>query len=270
MQPPRLIALDMDGTLLGPDHQVTPRGEAAIRGLTEAGVVVALATGRPTRMTTSFVHDLGLEYGIVFNGAACYRASDASVDYHHAMDRETGLRVIERLRTRLPEIRLGMETEHGWYLDPVLEERRRSVPRLAAYAPPDGVGAIEDFVQQRIVKVFARHPELGADQMAEALEDIDVYCTWTLLELLEVMHGEVNKREAIKHLGASLGIAREEIAAFGDGHNDVQAIEWAGWGVATANASEAARAAADEVTASNEDDGVAQVLERWLAEIRGA
>ena len=114
------------------------------------------------------------------------------------------------------------------------------------------------------IKVFARHAALGADAMALALDGVDVYTTWTKRELLEVMHPAVNKRDAVAHLAATLGIAQAETAAFGDGQNDVEVLAWAGWGVAVANASAEALQAADEVTLSHEQDGVAAVLERWI------
>ena len=264
MKRPGLIALDLDGTLLDGDEQVTPRASAAIGALTEAGTVVALATGRPARMTTAFVHELGLEYAIVYNGAGRYEASSRSVHVHHALDREHALGVVRRLRARLPGIRLGLETAHGWYLDEALEARRRAHPRLASMTPPDGVGDVASFVRDAVIKVFARHPEQGADEMAQVIADLDVYATWTRLEMLEIMHAQVNKRHAVEALATSLGIARTQVAAFGDQHNDLEVLAWAGYGVAPANASEAARAAADEITASHEEDGVARVLERWL------
>ena len=261
---PDLIALDLDGTLLDDARRLGERAATALRELVRRGTHVVLATGRPLRLTTQYVETLGLEYALVFNGASTYRASTGICTHHHQLDRNASLDVVRQLRARWPDVRLGLETHHGWYLEPWLEARRRSNPFLAALPPPDGVGPVEDFVRDAVIKVFARHELHDARSLAAGLDGLDVYATWTQPALLEVMHPAVNKRDALARLACELGIAREAVAAFGDAHNDVQVLAWAGHGVAVANATEEARGAADEITASNEDEGVARVLERWL------
>ena len=78
------------------------------------------------------------------------------------------------------------------------------------------------------------------------------------------MHADVNKRDALAAWSAELGVDRRDVAVFGDQRNDIEMLRWAGRGIAPANATEEAQAAADEVTRSNDEDGVAVVLERWL------
>lgn len=260
---PDLIALDMDGTLLDGERRVSPRAARAISQLAARGVEVILATGRPPRMTRRYVLDLGLEHALVFNGASRYSASRDHSVHHHELERGQALAVIRRLRAGLPDIGIGMETAHGWYLDETLERRRRQAPGLNA-RPPDGVGPVEDFVREAVIKIFARHPEHDAQIMGRALDGAGIYMTWTNIELLEVQHPEVNKRDALQRFAAERGITREAVAAFGDEHNDVQMLSWAGHGVAMANGTRDAKEAADEVARSNDEDGVAQVLERWL------
>ncbi len=261
---PELIALDLDGTLLHSNAQVSPRGAAAIAALRDRHVHVVLATGRPARMTRDYVHQLGLEHALVYNGASRYRASRDESEHHHELDRGTALAVIRNLRERLPDIGIGMETSHGWYLDAPMEARRREHPIRSKAAPPDGTGPVEEFVRDAVIKVFARHPTQDARAMGAALSEQDLYLTWTDAHMLEVMHPEVNKRDALARLAADLGVARDAVAALGDEHNDAQMLAWAGIGVAMGNAGPEAREAADEVTASNDEDGVALVLERWL------
>lgn len=264
MQRPELIALDLDGTLLDSERRIPARAARALEALRRSGVNVVLATGRPPRMTRAFVTALGLEHAIVFNGASRYHAPDDTCLHHHALDRATALAIIGRLRQAAPGIGIGMETAHGWFLDAVLEERRRNHPLLADTSPPDDVGDVEAFVGEGAIKIFARHGDQEAPALAAPLAGVDAYITWTHIQLLEVMHPAVNKRDALERYAAEHGVAREAVAAFGDQQNDIEMLTWAGYGVAMANASADARAAADEVTASNDEHGVALVLERWL------
>lgn len=261
---PELIALDMDGTLLDREHAVSPRAQHAIEALHGDGVEVILLTGRPPRMTWDYLEGLGLEHAIVYNGASRYDRSRDACEHHHQLDRDEALTVMARLRERHPEIGLGMETHHGWYLDAGLDALRRANPRPLSTIPPDDVGPLEDFVTDAVIKVFARHPELEVEAMAGALEGLDVYATWSGVALLEVMHPDVNKREALARFAEDRGMARERVVAFGDQHNDREVLAWAGLGVAMGNATDAVKQAADEVTAPHDQDGVAEVLERWL------
>lgn len=262
---PELIALDLDGTLLDAAHEVTARARDAIGTLHARGSEVILLTGRPPRMTWDYLAQLGLEHAIVYNGASRYDRTAHDCEHHHQLAGDEALAVMARLRERIEGIGLGMETHHGWYLDAELDERRRAHPRPLSTMPPDDVGVLEDFVRDAVIKVFARHPDLDAPAMADALDGLDVYATWSGAGLLEVMHPSVNKREALERFAAMRAIPRERVAAFGDQHNDREVLAWAGHGVAMGNATDAVKAAADEVTASHVDDGVASVLERWLS-----
>ncbi|MDJ0974001.1 MAG: Cof-type HAD-IIB family hydrolase [Planctomycetota bacterium] len=264
MNRPELIALDLDGTLLDSGRQIPERAARALGALRDAGVHVVLATGRPPRMTRDFVLELGLDHALVFNGASRYHAPGDTSLHHHELDREAALEIIARLRNAMPGIGIGMETAYGWFLDEVLDARRRNHPMLVDASSPDGVGDVEGFVREGVIKIFARHGEHDAPAMATPLDGIEAYITWSHLQLLEVMHPAVNKRDALERYAAEHGVAREAVAAFGDQQNDIEMLTWVGHGVAMANASEATQAAADEVTASNDEHGVALVLERWL------
>ncbi len=261
---PRLIALDLDGTLLDAEHEVTPRAQRAIEGCTKQGIAVVLCTGRPPRMTHAFAEALGLELSIVYNGASRYHTGTEDCVHHHQLGSGEAEQVVQSIRKAEPGAGLGLETSEGWYLDEALYERARERFGPGGIQPPDGVGPVESFLEHGAIKVFARHPKRTPAEMAVGLGDLPVYATWSGPGLLEVMHPEVNKRDALERLIAERGIKREDVAAFGDNHNDIQMLAWAGHGVATANASPETLAAADEVTAHHDEDGVALVLERWI------
>jgi Cof subfamily protein (haloacid dehalogenase superfamily) len=264
MSRPRLIALDLDGTLLDEERQISERSRRALARAVDAGTTVILCTGRPPRMTHDYAEALSLEQSIVFNGATLLDHRDRSCVHHHVLTADAVRTVVSRLRGSLQGVAIGLETPSGWFVDEAIFREKRARQEAAGLPPPDGVGRVEEFLQDGAIKVFARHADVPVERMAAQIADLPIYVTWSGSYLLEVMHPDVNKRDALERLCAELGILREDVAAFGDNHNDVQMLRWAGQGVAVANASPEAQEAAAEVTASNAADGVAVVLERWF------
>jgi hydroxymethylpyrimidine pyrophosphatase-like HAD family hydrolase len=110
---------------------------------------------------------------------------------------------------------------------------------------------------------------LTAKEMSLALTGVETYFTWSSESLLEVMAANVNKREALVHICTEREISWQEVITFGDEHNDQGMLLWAGLGIAMANAKSEAKEVADFITASNDDDGVAVVLEAILSRLRG-
>ncbi len=264
--PIKLIAFDLDGTLLTSDKHITERAEKAIKALAGAGVVMVPCTGRPPRNTKVYVEQLGLRSAVVFNGAALYNAVTDTSLYRHCFDKTSALNVIHTMRERVPDVMAGMETSHGWYLDSGYYEWRKTQPYLPQLEP-HGVGDIVDFVGEGTVKIYFRKPQVTAREMSSALAELDVYKTWSSAELLEVMAPKVNKREALVHICTELGISWQEVMTFGDEHNDQGMLLWAGLGIAMANAKSEALEVADFITKSNDEDGVAVVLEQVLARL---
>jgi len=134
-----MVALDLDGTLLTSDKRVTPRARSAIRRLAERGVHVVVCTGRPPRSAFGYAVELGLGHRFVcFHGAALADPSDGTLRVRHALDPAVARGALGRLRAAFPELMAGLETDHGWYLDPALFDLRTSEARLG---PEAGVGA---------------------------------------------------------------------------------------------------------------------------------
>jgi Cof subfamily protein (haloacid dehalogenase superfamily) len=259
----KLIAFDLDGTLLTSDKTITERSEHAVKALSNLGVAMVPCTGRPPRNMKHYVEQLGLGSAFVFNGAGIYSAATDTTTYRHCFEKATALEVIRAVRERFPDVMAGMEASHGWYLDTGYYEWRKT----QAYLPqlePTGVGDICDFIAEGTVKIYFRKPGLTARDMSLALANIESYWTWASDQLLEVMAPKVNKREALVHLCTELGISWQEVIAFGDEHNDQGMLLWAGLGVAMGNAKSEAKEVADFITSSNDEDGVAVVLEAVL------
>src|SRR5207237_1234912 len=141
--------------------------------------------------------------------------------------------------------------------------------RLRFPAPADAVmAAAEELVTDPVVKLLVRHPELDSDElMAKARAVVGELAAVTHSSadgLVEIADAGVSKAVALQDLAAERELGADDVIAFGDMPNDLPLLEWAGWGVAVANAHPDVRELADEVTASNDDDGVAQVLERLV------
>ena len=260
---PALIAIDLDGTLLRSDRRVSPRAKQAIAGLRDAGVDVTLCTGRPPRRVRAIAAELDLACAIVYQGSATYHAEGERTEVHRQLPRRVVLELIDGLRSALPDVMLALETDHGWYVDEALAASGHAAP-CPGEDGPDGIGDVRGFVREGVIKLLVRHPTLDARGLDDALADTAVYRTWTTPELLEILCEDVNKQRTLAAYAAERGVSRERVAAFGDQHNDRQMLAWAGLGVAMANGSDEARAAADLVTGTNDEDGVAVLLEAWL------
>jgi Cof subfamily protein (haloacid dehalogenase superfamily) len=229
-------------------------------------VDVIVCTGRPPRMVRAIAADLELTRVIVYQGSATFHADGDRVEVHRQMSREFALNTIHGLRASFPDVMCGIETDHGWYVDASLARfRQRDLD--PDETGPDGTGDVCDFIREGVVKLVVRHPSRGARELAASLDGAPVYRTWTGPNLLEILADGVNKQIALQQYAGAQGVSRDRVAAFGDQHNDREMLAWAGLGVAMANASEEAREAADIVTDSNDDDGVAVLLESWAEAI---
>ena len=262
---PALIASDLDGTLLRTDGSVSPRSVAALRRLTEAGIPFAMVTGRPIRWLPEVLSQTGVTGPVVCaNGAAVYDPAADEVLTTSPLRSETLAEVIDRLRAELPEVVFaveiddgrGMISEAGWpSIAEDIEHRIVAHPELLA---------------SPAVKLLARLPESTPDEFLDrcaALLDGAVQVTSSAKRsaLVEISAIGVSKASGLAWLADHYGAAPEDVLAYGDMVNDVPMFGWAGRGVAVANAHPALLAVADEVTASNDEDGVALHLERVVA-----
>lgn len=260
----RLVATDLDGTLLDGAGEVSTRTREAITALEEHGVVVVFVTGRPLRwMDTLWEHvgDHGL--AICSNGGIVFDARRHEVVTARTIPRATGLEVATRLREGLPGTTYALERIDGFAKEPDF------MPRLPP--PPDmRFGPVEDIFDDQVVKLLARHEEHPPEEYwsrAEALVGDLVTTTWSAVgTLVEISAAEVTKASTLAELCAERGITADEVVAFGDMPNDLAMLEWAGTSYAMANAHPLVREAASRHAPRHDEDGVAQVLEGLLAD----
>lgn len=261
MQGFRAIATDLDGTLLVEHARVSPRTLAALREAERRGVLVVVATARPPRWVRPLVEILGpLGVAVCANGALVYDVAAHRIVESHDFPAADVRELVRRLRAAAPELTLGLEQGLLGCRDP---------DYMPISAEPDDslAGPVEERLDVPVAKVFATPrgaipPDLVTRVHALAAGLADVVTVDG--SFFELMPPGIHKAHTVERVIAERGIGASEVVAFGDGVNDAELLRWAGLGVAVANAHPDALAAADEVTASNEDDGVAVVLERLL------
>jgi Cof subfamily protein (haloacid dehalogenase superfamily) len=266
--PLRLVATDLDGTIVRSDGTVSDRTRAAFADAEGAGVGVVLVTGRPPRWMHTMAEDTGHRgIAILSNGAIVYDLHEERVIDEHPLDPDAAAEVVAALRAEVPGLVFAVERGNRFGHEPSWVTR---------YTPPADVlvAHIDELVAEPMVKLLARHDELSGDELvARARRVVGEAATVTHSGLsgsglLEISGPGVTKATALARLAADLGTGPEGTVAFGDMPNDLPMLAWAGHAVAVANAHPEVRALADEVTASNDDDGVAIVVERLLAEAR--
>jgi Cof subfamily protein (haloacid dehalogenase superfamily) len=261
----RLATIDLDGTLLRSDATVSARTRRALDGAVRSGLTVVLASARSPRSVAEFADDLGLDgLAVCANGATLYDLDARRIVRHTALELETIRTLVGSLRERVPGVAFGWELELRFGSEPGYESLRD--PR---WPRPEGSWEPCDALAfgRPLTKLLVRHPgaeldDLYAEVVAVAGDDAAV--TLAGNAFVELAAPGVSKGAAVAEVADRLGLEAAEVVAFGDHLTDVPMLRWAGLGVAVANAQPAAIEAADELTASNEEDGVALVLERLL------
>jgi Cof subfamily protein (haloacid dehalogenase superfamily) len=263
----RLLATDLDGTIVRSDGTISARTARALRAAEDAGLLVVLVTGRPPRWMGEVAEATGhTGVAVCANGALLYDLHTGTVVAERLLGPDQMRSIAGRLRERVPGLLFAVEYgmdfahedgyEHAWKI---------GVPEVR-------VGPPEAILDRPAAKLLALHPTLDPDELlARAVGILGVGATVThssTCALLEISAHGVTKASALASLAESAGVGAAEVLAFGDMPNDLPMLTWAGHSVAVANAHPEVLASVDEVTASNDADGVAQFVERLLA-VRG-
>lgn len=278
---PRMVALDIDGTLVDMQGRISPAVDAAARRIVEAGAHVVLATGRGLTATRPVAEhfDLPKPYLVCSNGAVVVRLHpEAGGPPPAERDAEgidnRGIEVIDlvtfdpapvlrMLLARLPDALVAVEELGVGY-------------RVNAPFPPGeltgriSVEPLEDLVNDPATRVILREPSIEAEQFLDVIDRVGLhgvsyyigYTAW-----LDLAPDGVSKATGLAKVAERLGVRREDVLAIGDGDNDLEMLSWAGRGVAMGNAASEVKEAADDVTARVEEDGVALELSRWFDEV---
>lgn len=264
LPPIQLIALDLDGTTLQSNHKISRRTRAAVQHLSARGVHISICTGRPIHHTETFAQILDInEHAILANGALTYNFTSKQVLHCDILAADLASAIITRMQVHYPKVSGSIERTDGWFWDTQRYEAQRPSRQ------PTGISdTIHDFVNDNVIKLLFKDftGMHNVVEMAESLADLPVYVTWSNSNLLEVMAQGVNKGRALQAWAQRLGVAQAHTMAFGDQDNDKEMLQWAGVGVAMGNAPAEIQALANYVSSSNDEEGVALVLEQLIAQ----
>lgn len=267
---PRLVASDLDGTLLRPDATVSPRTAAAWHRLSELGIDSVVVTARPPRWLHALEAVVG-DHGVAIcaNGAFVYDVRRKTVRQAHPIGADRVVEIAATLRARFPGIGFMAELATGVHVEPGYPGVDGEwMPGAANEWIPDGSvhAPIEELASDAIVgKLLARREALDDDRfvqaVAEALGDRATVAQSHHGGPAEISAPGVTKASGLQHWCDELGIDASEVWAFGDMPNDLPMLRWAGTSYAMANAHPEVLAIADQTCRSNAEDGVARVLE---------
>ncbi|UXA17870.1 HAD family hydrolase [Mycobacterium sp. SMC-4] len=266
---PEMVASDVDGTLLDNDERLTPRTRAAVKAAVESGAQFVLATGRPPRWVAPVVDQLGFApMAVCANGAVIYDPATDRIVSARTLSTEA-LAELADIATRLiPGSGLAVERVGRSAHDAATPQFVSSPGYEHAWLNPDNTEvSLQDLLSAPAVKLLIRKAGARSSDMAAVLSghvgnagDITYSTNNGLIEIVPL---GISKATGIAEVATPLGITAADVITFGDMPNDVPMLSWAGVGVAMGNAHPEAVAAADEVTVTNAEDGVAQVLERY-------
>ncbi|MFC3748532.1 Cof-type HAD-IIB family hydrolase [Paenibacillus sp. GCM10012306] len=260
----KLIALDVDGTLLNDDHQLSEENMQAVAEVTRLGGQIVLCTGRSPQNSIPFMQEMGLSgYVLGHNGAATVRVENREVLHQYGLDARGLDPYIEYCRER--GMHFDINTAFDMYVDNVENLSKEANHMYENFQiVPASLPAWEDF-REPIVKftVFSQ-----PDILDEAER---VWGTWTqqynILRsgefFIDFMNPEASKGNALKNLAADLGVPREEILSIGNYYNDISMLTYAGLGVAMDNSPVEVKAAADAITGTNNEHGVRDALVKY-------
>ena len=258
--PIRLIATDLDGTLLHPDGAIAPRTLDAIRDAAAAGIEVVAATGRSFRTAGHRVEPAReIRLMVCSNGGLVYDMHARVVASLRVIDGPALRSLVAQLRTAEPHLKFGWESIEGFGLEPGFGDR----PGDAA-ADDDLMGGpqrLDDV--ERAIKLFVAHDSvqgLALQRFVEPILPKGFTGSTSGAPFVEVTAPGVDKASTLALLASERGIDASEVLAIGDQMNDAAMLSWAGVAVAMGNAVPEIRAMADRVTASCEDGGAADVI----------
>ncbi|MBD7911203.1 MULTISPECIES: Cof-type HAD-IIB family hydrolase [Clostridium] len=277
----KVIIMDVDGTLTNSKKVITPKTKDALIRAQKSGAILILASGRPTSGLMDFAKELKMDenHGLLvsFNGAKVVDCETNKVLFNETMTIEQGQAVLEHMKKF--DVKPMIDKGNYMYVNDVFNNEihyNDTVLNIIQYesrggkfklCEKDDLAAFADYPLNKILT--AGDPEYlqnHYDEMMEPFKDT-LSCMFTADFYFEFTAKGIDKAKALDTVLIPMGYKKEEMIAFGDGHNDASMVKYAGIGVAMANAVDDLKAIANEVTLSNEDDGIAYTLSEYITHI---
>jgi Cof subfamily protein (haloacid dehalogenase superfamily) len=269
-----LLAVDLDDTLLNSNSAISTRNKEAIRRAVEMGVKFMIVTGRMFKTSVGYLGELGFEEDcplINYHGALVKKARSKETLLHRPIPNQIAIAVLEQVEKT--DYHISVFLEDQLYIGEENEQSRYYQSFTGIELQP--VGSLSAFLQNN----GSCPTKMSIIRRDGTLEDIeqklraDFYDQLAILQsrpfFLEITDRLATKGQALSWFIEQKGIRPDQVIAIGDGPNDIDMLSFAGLGVAVANARPEVKAVADLVTVSNEDDGVAEIIERYILEQEG-
>ncbi|MDN6640373.1 MAG: Cof-type HAD-IIB family hydrolase [Tetragenococcus sp.] len=275
----KAIAMDMDGTLLNDEKMITEKTKAALVEAQKQGIKVILASGRPTPGLFKYAEELALEnydgIGLSFNGAHVLDYQTNEVLFEQTLSLDASKAILEHLKTF--DVKPMICHQNYMYVNDVydntvhLPHGETNIIEYEARAGSYKLCEINDlagFCDFPLHKILvAADPDYLKQHYKEMMQPFEaqVSALFSAPFYFEFTDVGITKAKAITAILPKLGLEKEELIAFGDGQNDQAMVEYAGVGVAMGNATDDLKQTADEITLTNNEDGIAHILEKYLA-----
>ena len=257
---PRLVAIDLDGSLLRSDGSVSERTREALAAVRARGTTIVFVTARHPGSTAKIAREAGVGgLAICSNGATIFDLDAGRVVRERPLESEVAARLVRAVRERVPGVLFAVERRAEMAFEPEF--------RAWDWNPPEGTRFADalELVAEPVTRLIVRHADYELDVLAALVREVAGESATVVMPgvwTVELSAVGVSKAAALAELCDELGLTADDVIAFGDFPNDLPMLAWAGHAVAVANAHPDVIAEADEVTASNDEDGVALVLER--------
>lgn len=260
----KLIAVDLDDTLLPEDLRLTDRVKKTIAAVRDAGVQFTLSTGRMYRSAVPYARELGIDIPLItYQGALVKNSLSGEVLLYRPLSLQYAREIVARVH------------QLGYHLNGYLDDRllvEHDTPEGRRYSRISGVkaevvGDFLEFFKRDPIKMLAISEEPLLDELSAELVPLyegKVHIAKSKPFFLEFSHPKATKGEALSCLAGRFGINRDEIMAIGDSYNDLEMLDYAGLGVVVANAREDIKQRADYVTTAPYSDGVVEALEKFV------
>lgn len=262
----KLVAIDLDDTLLDSGLRISESCVSTINAVQEKGVLVTLATGRMYRSALPYARQLNMDIPLItYQGALVKNSGSEEVLYYKPLPEDIAIKVMEFFKTE--EVHYQIYIDDRLYMESLTEEGKY-YSNLAGVKPVIVDNLIETSREHETMKILAvteneKHLlDMEIDLKNRYGKNLNI--TRSKPFFLEIMNHLANKGDALQVVSAHYNIDRKDVLAVGDSYNDLAMIEWAGIGVAMGNARDAVKEAADFVTTSNEEEGVAEALKRFV------
>ncbi|MEW6731194.1 MAG: Cof-type HAD-IIB family hydrolase [Acidobacteriota bacterium] len=275
----KLLALDIDGTLLNSQHKLTPRTIQSVQRVVEAGVQVVLVTGRRFHAARPFAAELGLQLPLItHNGALTKNAETLEVINYHPLDGELARELVLLGRHyQADTLCCDDPVGEGFIVfDQISPENlrlRRYLDLYREYARE--VSDLYSYIENAPIQIFYCGPCAPMDRLMQRLESeltdrakltVTTYPAGDMT-ILDVINPICSKGSGLEYLATSLNIVREEIMAIGDNRNDLEMLSYAGLPVVMENAEASLKGYGFVTTASNDADGVAEAIDRFIFQL---